>query len=162
MSGKKIIFPAFFGTLVYCLISITFGPSGHFAMKRLESERDRVTANLEKLQAVNAELDDTFRNLSSNPDTIAVYAHELGFIREDERLIKLEDFSGGIKRDFSPGTAVKAKESDTMPEWLCKAIALLGALAAFLVISRLSPEAKHDPFKTRPGIGAYYGGIPSR
>lgn len=130
-------------------------------MRRLEAERDRVAANLEKLQAIHAELDDTFRNLSSNPDTIAVYAHELGFIQENERLIKLEDFSGRIRRDFSPGAAVKAKTSETIPEWLCKAFGIAGALIAFFIISRFSPEAKHDPIKTRPGIGAYYGGIPS-
>jgi len=128
-------------------------------MRRLEAENARISANLALLEDVHDELDAEFRNLSADPETIAVYAHELGFVAENERLIKLADFTGGIERDYNPGTALKARIPESVPEWLCKALGLFVGLCTFVLVSILLPEAKHDSFKKRPEIGAYYGGI---
>lgn len=161
MSGKRIILPLFFGTLVYCIISVTLGPAGIIPMKRLVEEKKRIADNLSRLEGIHLELDTTFKNLSSDPDTIAVYAHELGYVAEGERLIKLADFTGGIDRNFSPGVPLKTNRPTTVPEWVCKSIGILAALLSFLLLSRVFPEVNHDSIKGRTHFRAYNGGFSS-
>lgn len=131
-------------------------------MHRLELEKARLEANVARLEEIHEELDANFRNLSSDPDTIAMYAHELGFIAENERLIKLADFTGGIEREYSPGTALAAKIPESVPEWLCKALGLIAGLCAFALITKFLPEAKYAGFEKRAGIGPFYSGIPTQ
>lgn len=130
-------------------------------MKQLGSEKERVNENLKSLEGINQELDSIFRNLSSDPDTIAVYAHELGYIRDQERLIKLADFTGGIDRNYSPGQALKTVQPSYLSEWICKTIGLLSGLLAFILISHFSPERYHDSIKRKAHLGEYYGGFSS-
>lgn len=162
MSRKRIIFPVFCGILVYSLMSYGFGPAGVVPMARLEAEKMRLAENIVRLEGIHEELDANFRNLSSDPDTIAMYAHELGYVAENERLIKLADFTGGIEREYSPGNVMKAVMPETVPEWLCKALGLFAGLCAFALVTKFLPEAKHDSFEKRAGIGPYYSGLPTR
>ncbi len=131
-------------------------------MGHLRAENARIAENLSNLRGIHDELDSAFRNLSSDPDTIAVYAHELGYVADSERLIKLADFTGGIAREYNPGFALKAATPASVPEWICKALGLFAGLVAFALFSIFRTEASHDIVEKRAGIGAYYGGIPSR
>ncbi len=162
MSRKRIILPVFCGILTYSLMSYGFGPAGVVPMRRLEAEKERLAQNIAQLEGIHAELDADFRNLSSDPDTIAMYAHELGYVAENERLIKLADFMGGIEREYSPGDAMTATLPETVPEWVCKLLGLLAGACAFALITKFMPEATHDSLEKRAGIGPYYSGIPTR
>ena len=95
---------------------------------------DKLLSHLEYLYSVNVDLDARVKNLTADADTIAVYAHELGFVSEGERLIKLAGFSGGVDRKLSAGFPVKVNPPVFLPEWICKVFGLSGAALAFFLL----------------------------
>lgn len=105
-------------------------------MSQLERERVRLGANLTALREIHTDLDAQFNNLSADPDTIEIYAHELGYVAKDEKLIKLAGFSGGINRNFVPGTAEKLRRPIFLPEWICKVFGIFAGILAFFLCSR--------------------------
>ena len=135
MRRLRVVFPLVCGIFVYCVFSILLGPKSVWSAAQLSSERDKVRANLESLYAVNADLDARVKNLTADPDTIAVYAHELGFVSKGERLIRLAGFSGGIDRKLYAGTPVTVKEPAFLPEWACKLFGISAAVGTALLMS---------------------------
>ena len=141
MGRLRVIFPVVCGVFVYCVFSILLGPKSIWAAAQLSLERDKVLANLESLYAVNADLDARVKNLTADPDTIAVYAHELGFVSKGERLIRLAGFSGGIDRKLYAGTPVTVQAPVFLPEWACKLFGITAAVACmFLMGIRVRPK----------------------
>ncbi len=118
-------------TAIYCLVSLSLGPRGFWAMRQLESQREAVGANLDSLTLIRDDLDSRLKNLSADPDTISVYAHELGYVAEGERLIKLAGFAGGVDRAMATGQAIRITKPEHLPEWVCKLIALVCGAAAY-------------------------------
>jgi len=147
MKRFRILLPLFIGVVAYGLLGICFGPRGLRAMARLEEEKARLSANIDVLCAVNSDLQARLDNLSADPDTISVYAHELGYISEGEHLIKLAGFSGGIDRKMSTGTALVVQKPLYIPEWICKLIGILIGAIVYFLLSYYFPEKKHGSFK---------------
>ncbi len=134
MSRLSVVFPLACGVFAYCALSILLGPKSVWAAAQLSSEKDKVLLSLESLYAINSDLDARVKNLAADPDTIAVYAHELGFVAEDERLIRLAGFSGGIDRKLFAGSPVTVEAPSFLPEWVCKLASL--CVAAFSALLR--------------------------
>ncbi len=147
MKLLRILLPAFVGIASYCCVGMLYGPRGVGAMRQLQAEQVRLTANLDALAGLNAELRSSLDNLSSDPDTISVYAHELGLVGEGERLIKLAGFSGGIDRKLFPGTAIEVRKPRYFPEWGCKLVGILSFFAMLLSITLLTGDKRRDHFK---------------
>ena len=135
------------GVFVYCVFSILLGPKSIWSAAQLSVERDKVLANLESLYAVNADLDARVKNLTADPDTIAIYAHELGFVSKGERLIRLAGFSGGIDRKLYAGTPVAVKAPTFLPEWACKLFGITATAACVLLMSIRMRSKKERPLQ---------------
>ncbi len=149
MNRLKVIFPVFAGVFVYCVFSILLGPKGVWSSAQLLEERDRLVAHLEELYSINIDLDAQVKNLTADPDTIAVYAHELGFVSGEEKLIKLAGFSGGIDRKLSAGFPVTVRKPEALPEWICKIFGLSSAAVSAIVLRLYKREKRHgSPKKT--------------
>jgi cell division protein FtsB len=151
MKRIAILIPVFIGSCIYSLLSISVGPKGIWAMNQLINEEIRINKNLDELNEININLNEQVANLSANIDTITIYAHELGYISEGERLIKLAGFSGGISRFYRPGSAVAIKRPEFIPDWTCKLISFLCALCSlflYLVIF-YRKNNERDSYKTR-------------
>lgn len=144
MKHLRIILPLFIGTLVYSLLVLSFGPKGLVPMKQLEREKTTVSANLGKLYELRDDLKSKLDNLSADPDTISIYAHELGYVYEGERLIRLAGFSGGIDRNLVPGTVLRIKAPGFLPEWICKLSGVCAGLLAFFLFARLTRKYRDD------------------
>ncbi len=144
MKHLRIILPLFIGTLVYSLLVLSFGPKGLVPMKQLEREKTTVSANLGKLYELRDDLKSKLDNLSADPDTISIYAHELGYVYEGERLIRLAGFSGGIDRNLVPGTVLRMKAPGFLPEWICKLSGVCAGLLAFFLFARLTRKYRDD------------------
>jgi cell division protein FtsB len=143
----RILVPVFFGIAAYSLFGICFGPKGIRAMQQLECEKGRLTENLDSLTALNADLKSSLDNLSADPDTISVYAHELGLINEGEHLIKLAGFTGGINRKMIAGSAIEVEPPRYFPEWGCKLVGVFAYFISSIALSLLSGEKKHGYLK---------------
>jgi len=140
----KIILPVFLGTLAYCALTVCLGPRGLWPMSQMEAQKTVLSKSLDGLYATNARLDGEFKNLQANPDTISVYAHELGYVANDERLIKLAGYSGGINREFATGEAITIEKPVFVPEWICKFFGVLVAIAAYLSLRFFKMRAHHE------------------
>lgn len=149
MKRLKIVLPIFIGTLVYSVLSMCIGPKGIWAMSQLTRERTRVSANLESLYIANEDLNSRFQNLSADPDTISVYAHELGYVANGEKLIKLAGFTGGIDRNFDSGSAISVIKPAFLPEWVCKFFGILSGVCSFFMLSYILTARSHDHQKRR-------------
>ncbi len=151
MNHLKIVLPFFVGTFVYSLFGLIAGPKGILPMRELEKERVRVRANLERLAETHDTLETALNNLSFDADTISVYAHELGYVREGERLIRLAGFSGGIDRKLVPGTAVTARVPSSLPEWICKLAGLVFGTLTYTLIAWRFPSAQKERSRVTAG-----------
>jgi cell division protein FtsB len=114
-------------TAIYCLVSLSLGPRGFWAMRQLESQREAVGAILESLSLIRDDLDSRLKNLSADRDTISVYAHELGYVAEGERLISSPASQAASTVRWRRGMAIRVTKPEHLPEWVCKLIALSAA-----------------------------------
>lgn len=115
-----------------------------WSMSQLEREKLRLGKNLNSLSEIHTDLDAQFSNLSADPDTIEIYAHELGYVAKDEKLIKLAGFTGGINRNLVPGTAEKMNKPVFLPEWICKIIGIVSGILAFFLFSYTTHRKQHN------------------
>ncbi len=121
----KVILPIFTFALVYSFLSIYFGPKGVLALRQLTQERNQLMRHVQTLSDTGDALSIRIANLSSDPDTIAVYARELGYVNENERLIKLLHFSGSIEQHEDAGSLYQIQAPRFLSDTICKSIALL-------------------------------------
>ncbi|HHU36618.1 MAG TPA: septum formation initiator family protein [Treponema sp.] len=149
MKYLRIVLPLFLGTLIYSLLSFSAGPKGFWPFSQLEVEYTRINQNLETLQNINGSLEARLANLTSDSDTISVYAHELGYIHEGEKLIKLAGFTGGIDRTLYSGSALESRIPQYVPEWICKITGILFGLLSFFVMDLFKRKYTHDNKKRR-------------
>jgi hypothetical protein len=153
MKCLKVVLPIFIGTLVYSALTMLAGPRGIWPMNQLNDEKSRIAQNLDSLYGIRDGLNSQLQNLSADPDTISVYAHELGYVAEGEQLIKLTGFSGGIDRQYAPGSAISIRKPAYIPEWVCKFLGFFSAIAVFLAIKLLKNGGTYDHSKKRPKFG---------
>lgn len=113
-------------------------------MNQLAIQKIRLTENLANLYMLNDDLEAKVDNLSADPDTISIYAHELGYISDGEHLIKLAGFSGGVDRKLITGTALTITKPRFLSEWVCKLLAIISGLTAFFLCFFVFSEKKND------------------
>lgn len=126
----KIIIPLFVFISLYSLLGILFGPKSLYALRQLKRQRDILVSHVTALSERGENLTIRIANLSSNPDTIAVYAHELGYIYKGEGLIKLMNFSGAAEPKEDAGEIYSIEKPLFLSDALCKGIALCASLLA--------------------------------
>ncbi len=142
MKRYKYVLPFFVGTLVYGILSFSVGPRGMIPMARLAEQKTIISGNLASLYVIKEDLNARMQNLSADPDTISVYAHELGYIAEGERLVKLAGFSGGIDRNMAAGTPLTPVLPNYLGEWLCKSFGIIAGLLVFFLFFYYMPGKK--------------------
>ena len=145
MNAKKLIFIVWLVFTVAGLSSIVFGKSGILAMRKLEAERDRIAANMEKLRAINGELEGSLSALRSDPDALSVYARELGYAASSEdRFIRISGLPAASRRTAQAGNQLKAVRPQSVPDNAIRLFALLTGIAVFifLVLSSMRPPRR--------------------
>ena len=98
---------------------MTVGPKGFLPMSHLQKEAETMKEHISSLRTMNEELAAQVKFFQRIP-TIAVMPHELGYIAEGERLIKLSGFIGGIDRNLHPGTLITRVKPIFLEDWICK------------------------------------------
>jgi cell division protein FtsB len=78
MSLLKYLIPLWAGVFVYVICSVCTGPTGLSAYKQLVIEQQKLQANIDNLANLNKELENSRDALVDDPDTIAMYARDLG------------------------------------------------------------------------------------
>lgn len=137
----KVITPIFVFAFVYSFLSICFGPRGFFACRQLRRQRDVLVRHVQSLSDIGEDLNIRIANLSSDPQTIVMYAHELGYVQKNERLIKLMNFSGTAERTEDTGVAYLIEAPRYLPDAVCKTIAV--SMSVIIIICEMIASQKN-------------------
>jgi len=128
-----IIFPIFITASIYSLVSFFFGAKGIYAQRQLEQEMNNVAKNIKSIKQKGVELDILIKNLTSDEETIKIFAHDLGYVSENEGIIKLTSFKPDVLGDVKYGSVVKIRKSAFISDTLCKKFACLMGLISFII-----------------------------
>ena len=129
----QIVFPIFVMTAVYSLLTFLFGEAGIYSQGKLEEELTTVVKNIGTIKQKGAELDIFIKNLTSDEETIKIFAHDLGYISENEKLIKLPPFKNEGFSQVSYGNAIPVEKPAFISDTLCKQFAILMGIISLIV-----------------------------
>lgn len=133
MKCFRFLFAVFFGTLVYVLISIPMGNNGFFAEKKLKEQKQIISAHTASIENINSELTLEKNALEHDLDVIAAYAKKLGYVSENEKLIKVSGLPSRETHVFNPGTAAYHKETPMLSENFCKIVSLIVMVLVYII-----------------------------
>jgi cell division protein FtsB len=118
--------------LVYSIFSFLSGPKGLFAYNQLLAEYETQLENLEELGRLNKELKNTTNSLYYDEDTLAVYARQLGYSRENERFVRIVGLPGKpAERVISAGKIYYPAEPSYVSDRIIKITAFSVGLIVF-------------------------------
>ena len=129
----NIIFPIFVAISSYSLLTFFFGESGVYSHKKLEDERNNIIKNIEDIKQKGVELDVLIKNLTSDEETIRIFAHDLGYVADGEIIVKLPSFKPDVLSDINYGTALEVHRTSFISDSLCKKFSTLMGLIAFII-----------------------------
>jgi cell division protein FtsB len=118
--------------VAYAVMNFFASSRGFFAYNDLLEEQARQEANLKELARINEELENTQNALLYDPDTIRVYARDLGFGEEGEQFVRIVGLGQNRKAPLFPGEVVVAEERRPMDSRTIGLISLFAALAALI------------------------------
>lgn len=144
----KVIIPIFVSIFAYTALAIFLGPKGVYSKRFIELQRDVLMAHVSSLKEIGDDLDSHIKNLTYDPETIAIYAHELGYIYNNEGIIKLVNFNTGFGRSLKPGTILEIEKPYYLSDYICKTIAV--SLGILVIIFEMVAAKRYAYFKKRP------------
>ena len=109
--------------LVYSFFTAILGQNGLYARRHLEAELSQLQENQKSLEYAHARFLKTRDNLMSDPDTLSVYARQLGYGREGEEFIRIMGLGVAINANTPPGDVLYAAEHVSIPDKTIKIIA---------------------------------------
>ncbi len=147
MNYFKILVSLWVSVAVYTVLSILFGATGVFAMRYLQSERDRLAENLSHLQEINGELNGSLDALRYDQDTLTLYARDLGYGKDDERFIRIVDLQRLSATRQKAGELIIPKRLKSLPEDPLRLISLIAGLCVYVGLSLWTLRAKRSPHR---------------
>lgn len=131
----KILTVFFFTVLCYSSLTYFFGKKGFFAQKELLSQIEKVKNNVEDLHEIEVALSNNVLNLSYDYDTIKIYANKLGFVNDNEFMVKLVDYNANRNYDFNPGQRLVLTEIKFLPDKIIKTIS--ASVGVFVILLQM-------------------------
>jgi cell division protein FtsB len=119
-------------TAVYAALSFFAGDRGLAAYNGLLEEQKKQETNMEDLERINMELENTKNALLYDSDTIRVYARDLGFGEGGEKFARIVGLGQSRKAPLFPGEVAVTEERRSMNNKTIGLIAIFAALAVFI------------------------------
>ena len=143
----KALVPITATLLTYLVLSFVWAEYGLLEYSRLRTHWDRLEQNIEELEDRRTELRAETRELRTDADRIRVEARRLGYFREDEGLVQLEDWNPEPEH-ASPGAVIKSRRTPSDHGAIIRAAAAsAGLFALFLMLildQRRSDQRRSD------------------
>jgi cell division protein FtsB len=134
MNRIKFLNAIFIGMCVYVILSVFLGKQGVWAYNQLHDYKILIAENVEDLQDINEGLTIDKKTLSLDDDAIEAYAHSMGFIKDDENLVKITGIKSYSNKVYDSGVKVTTPLIIFMPDWIAKGI----GFAVFLLINLIN------------------------
>ena len=139
MKALKYLLPLWAAIAVYSVLSLFYGANGFYAYDQLLAGRDVQWANMNKLGAINSELENARNDLLYDRDAVGAYAQSLGFGRDDEKFVRIVGL-GGIKNPYTDtGDIITTQVPGFIPDKtikLCSLFTGISIVAVMLVFGR--------------------------
>jgi cell division protein FtsB len=127
------------GFMVRSVALLFFGSGGLVDYHTLEAQKHKLESNIQNLRELNANLLQEEQALGSDPERLALQARELGYFREGERVLLVDDNSPS-RRHFTVGTLVRITYGRQRRDWIAKMLGLVVPVVLFVV--RISTERR--------------------
>ncbi len=135
----------YLGFLIGGSMLFFWGHSGIYSYKKLLNYRNSLEANIKDLEQINQQLLNDIDALGSNPEVVALQARELGFFKDDEHVIKIENYSAG-GNIHQVGRLIYKAEGKAARDILIKVSALFLPLF-FYLFSRIVLKGNVDKYR---------------
>lgn len=129
----KILIAVFGTVLCYTILTCVYGKKGLFSQKAISEQITAMKAHVAELQEKEVSLSNKVVNLSYDYDTIITYANELGYIKDGQMMIKLQDMQEHNTHDFSPGQYLTLPEITFMSDRVIKTISISVGIVIILI-----------------------------
>jgi cell division protein FtsB len=151
MSKINALAALWLGTAVYVALSVSVGRDGFAAQKQLNAQKQRMSLRAEELERTNDELNAEYNALKYDPETIAAYARKLGYVAENEKLLKITGLPARTDTVYDAGAAVMREEIRCLSERTCKISGIAAGCLSYLFLSvrGLSGKRKRRRSATR-------------
>jgi len=122
-----------------------WGHSGIYSYKKLVNYRNSLEENIKDLEQINQQLLNDIDALGSNSEIVALQARELGFFKDDEQVIRIENYSarGNIHQ---VGRLIYKAEGKATRDILIKTSALFLPLL-FYLFSHIVLKGNADKYR---------------
>ena len=150
MNFIKYLVPLWIGVCIYVICSVFTGPTGLSAYEQLRVEQEKLKTNMENLKRLNTELENTGNALVHDPNTIAMYARELGYGYVDERFIRIVGLEKHPKQRTDPVQILLAAKPEHTSNEIIFIFAFWVAFVSFLCV--LIPDLLHIDHATAQNI----------
>lgn len=115
---------------MYCVLSMTIGPSGIIASKNAARIYEDMYQNLNSLALLNEKYSKDYQAVLENNNTQALEARSLGYIAEGEVALRINIKTPLIEPE-EPGSIIYYQASSVMTDIQIKILTLLIALLVF-------------------------------
>lgn len=155
-----VLFSCWIALASYCVPAIIAGPSGILELRRAASSADAMRVNLGALTETNAKYARELERLHTLPETTALEARSLGYIADDEKVVRLPAAVTALVPAPNPGNLVIYIKDPLLQDAGIKHfsafITVMATLAAlvlkFLVADKWRPDHRaslaHDASRT--------------
>lgn len=137
------------GLLTYLLLEIVFGSYGLLAFYAMEEYARNAEAQLAELEETQAELRGTVYRLTTDRETIRLEARDIGFIRPEETVVRLEGHNPRQRHRYMPGTTPPPIPVTRDNRPLFRALSLALTLIALFVETVRTTSRKTLPTRRR-------------
>ena len=145
MTRIKFIISIFIGMTVYVLVSLIGGQYGVWAYDQLKEEKAKIATNVVTVQRINDELKQELLALETDNAIIASRARNLGYIYENEKVVKISGISDKEQNVYNTGVIVRRSPISFVPERSCKIVGLLCFVLCCFVFLLVDVKTKKKP-----------------
>ncbi|MGC9311974.1 MAG: septum formation initiator family protein [Sediminispirochaetaceae bacterium] len=119
--------------MIYSLELYIWGEKGLLAYQELETYKERLAGNIGSMELVHENLRGEFESLKGDTETIALYARKLGYYRDREYQVIIEQMD--LPRShYIVGELVKPYKRKTVDNQIFGIIATLFGVTAYIVL----------------------------
>lgn len=134
MKKYRLLFALFAGTLFYVAMDCLFGPDGIRAFNQMNEQKRILSTHTVSLEKINDELNLEKIALEKDSDVISAYAKKLGFVGENEKLVKISGLNVREKSLYDTGSVLRHKDVDFVEEKYCKISGFIIFLLVYVLL----------------------------
>ena len=130
--GISLLIGLYCAFLSYSLMTYVWGENGLIAYQKLENYKESLESNIEDLQGVRKTLKGKTESLQSDPETLALSARDMGYYRENERIIYLEGYNSK-KNLYVVGELMRPFSRDTVNPLVFRVFAVIVGVVGYII-----------------------------